>query len=146
VNDGGLDIDLDLGLDAAPRRDGQIKRHARADFEGMRQAGRLAASALDMLVEHVRPGVTTQVLDDLVREYFLQHGARPATLFYKGYTKSSCTSINHVVCHGIPNEKPLKDGDIVISMSPASLTAGMATPAGCSRWAMCAARPSAWWK
>lgn len=113
MNDGGLDIDLDLDLEPAPRRDGQIKLHAPADFEGMRQAGRLAASALDMLVDHVRPGITTQAIDDLVREYFLQHGAKPATLFYKGYTKSSCTSINHVVCHGIPNEKPLKDGDIV---------------------------------
>ncbi|PWE17857.1 type I methionyl aminopeptidase [Marinicauda salina] len=79
----------------------------------MRKAGRLAASALDMLTEIVAPGVTTNEIDDRVREYFLDHGAVPATLFYRGYTKSSCTSINHVICHGIPNDKPLREGDVV---------------------------------
>ena len=105
--------DTALDLDAAPTRDGHIKRHTPEDFEGMRKAGQLSARALDMLVEHVKPGVTTEHLDDLVREFYLDHGAVPATIFYRGYTKSSCTSINHVVCHGIPNNKPLRDGDIV---------------------------------
>lgn len=94
-------------------RDGVIKRHGPEGFAGMRKAGQLAASTLDMLVEFVKPGVTTQEIDDRVRRYFIDHGAVPATLFYKGYAKSSCTSLNHVVCHGIPNDKPLKDGDIL---------------------------------
>jgi len=102
-----------LDLDTPPMRDGHIKRHGPEGFEGMRKAGQLSARALDMLVEHVKPGVTTQQIDDLVRAFYLDHGAVPATLFYRGYTKSSCTSINHVVCHGIPNDKPLRDGDIV---------------------------------
>ncbi|WP_241095088.1 type I methionyl aminopeptidase [Marinicauda algicola] len=94
-------------------RDGRIKRHGPEGFEGMRKAGFIAASALDDLVGFVQPGVTTQEIDDRVRNFFLAQGAVPATLFYRGYTKSSCTSINHVVCHGIPNDKPLKEGDIV---------------------------------
>ncbi len=105
--------DADFELDDALVRDGAIKRHGPEGFAGMRKAGRLAAEVLDMLTEHVKPGVTTQHLDDLVREMVLSRGAWPATLFYRGYTKSSCTSVNHVVCHGIPNDKPLKEGDIV---------------------------------
>jgi methionyl aminopeptidase len=103
----------EAALDPAPVRDGQIKRHGPEGFEGMRKAGRLSAETLDLLVDIVEPGVTTQDIDDFVRNHFLKNGAVPATLFYRGYTKSSCTSINHVVCHGIPNDKPLKDGDIV---------------------------------
>ena len=61
----------------------------------------------------VKPGVTTQAIDDFILDFGLDHGALPATLNYRGYRKSSCTSINHVVCHGIPNEKPLREGDIV---------------------------------
>ena len=105
--------DTGLEIDDAPTRDGHIKRHKPEDFDGMRKAGQLSVRALDMLVDHVKPGVTTQELDDLVREFYLDHGAAPATIFYRGYTKSSCTSINHVVCHGIPNKKPLREGDIV---------------------------------
>lgn len=99
--------------DELMERDGVIKRHGPEAFADMRKAGQLAASTLDMLVEFVKPGITTQEIDDRVRRFFLDHGAVPATLFYKGYTKSSCTSINHVVCHGIPNDKPLKEGDIL---------------------------------
>ena len=79
----------------------------------MRRAGRLAAACLDALYDVVRPGVTTQAIDDFIFDFGLDHGALPATLNYRGYRKSSCTSINHVVCHGIPNEKPLREGDIV---------------------------------
>jgi len=82
-------------------------------FEGMRRAGRLVAEGLDLFVEHVRPGVTTEFLDKLAFEFAMDHGAYPATLLYRGYTKSICTSINHVVCHGIPNDKPLREGDIL---------------------------------
>lgn len=105
--------ELQLDMDEAPVRDGTIRIHKPEDFAGMRAAGQLSARALDMLTEFVQPGVTTQQIDDQVRSFFLDNGAVPATLFYRGYTKSSCTSINHVVCHGIPNDKPLKEGDIV---------------------------------
>ena len=95
------------------RKNGHIKIHDAPAFEGMRRAGRLAAESLDMLVEHVRPGVTTNALDRLMFDFAVAHGAFPATLDYRGFTKSICTSINHVVCHGIPDDKPLREGDIV---------------------------------
>ena len=103
-------------IDAAvspQRKNGQIKLHGPAAFEGMRKAGQLTARCLDMLTPYIKPGVPTQKVDDLVYEFAMDNGALPATLMYRGYRKSTCTSINHVVCHGIPNEKPLKDGDIV---------------------------------
>jgi methionyl aminopeptidase len=101
-------------------RSAGIKLHGPAGFEGMRAAGRHAAEILDALVPHVVPGVTTQALDDLVFKLMADAGAVPATLGYRGYTKSCCTSINHVVCHGIPSdERTLKDGDIVnIDVTP----------------------------
>jgi methionyl aminopeptidase len=106
--------------EAAPRtRDGSIKLHGPEGFAGMRAAGRLAAEILDALVPHVVPGVTTQEIDDLVFRLTTEAGAIPATLGYRGYNKSCCTSINHVVCHGIPGERALKDGDIVnIDVTP----------------------------
>jgi methionyl aminopeptidase len=100
-------------LEVPGRKTGQIKLHGPAAFEGMRKAGRLTAEALDILVDHVRPGVTTEFLDNLIFDFATAHGAYPATLDYRGYRKSICTSINHVVCHGIPDRKPLRDGDIV---------------------------------
>ena len=84
------------------------------DIEKMRVAGRLAAEVLEMIGEHVKPGVTTEELDRLCHDYIVNvQQATPAPLNYKGFPKSICTSINHVVCHGIPNDKPLKDGDIL---------------------------------
>jgi methionyl aminopeptidase len=97
----------------APDRDGRIKRHGPEAFEGMRKAGQLAAEALDMLAKHVEPDVTTEALDDLVLEFALDHGAYPAPLNYRGFPKAICTSVNHVVCHGIPGPKPLREGDIL---------------------------------
>jgi methionyl aminopeptidase len=91
----------------------RITLHSPEDFDGMRRAGRLAAETLDMITEHVRPGVTTAQIDQLCHDFMLAHGAVPATLGYRGYTKSSCTSINHVVCHGIPGERVLAEGDIL---------------------------------
>lgn len=82
-------------------------------FEGMRKAGQLAAAALDMLVEHVQPGVATERLDELVMDFAAGHNAIPAPLNYRGFPKAICTSVNHVVCHGIPGPKPLREGDIV---------------------------------
>ncbi|QZP07974.1 type I methionyl aminopeptidase [Caenibius sp. WL] len=100
-------------------RDGTIKLHGPDGFEGMRRAGRLAAEILDELTAVVRPGVTTGQIDDIVRQMTLDAGGVPATLGYRGYEHSSCVSINHVVCHGIPSDKALKDGDIVnIDVTP----------------------------
>ena len=97
----------------------RILLHDPEDFAGMRAAGRLAAETLDMITEHVKPGVTTGHLDVLCREFMQDHGAIPATLNYRGYPKSICTSINHVVCHGIPGERRLMDGDILnIDVTP----------------------------
>jgi len=94
-------------------RDGKIPLHDAEAFAAMRKAGRLAAEALDMLVPVVQPGVTTSEIDDLVLAFALDHGALPATLNYRGYRYATCTSINHVVCHGMPNDKPLRIGDII---------------------------------
>ena len=90
-----------------------IRIHSDADFDGMRKAGRLAADCLDMLIPHVVPGVATAYLDDLAREFIMDHGALPACVFYRGYQHTVCISPNHVVCHGIPSEKTLREGDIV---------------------------------
>jgi methionyl aminopeptidase len=87
--------------------------HKPADFESMRKAGKLAAEVLDYITPFVNPGIETQELDRLCHEYILDHKAIPAPLGYRGYPKSICTSINHVVCHGIPSEKQLEEGDIV---------------------------------
>ncbi|WP_293883207.1 type I methionyl aminopeptidase [Sphingomonas sp.] len=102
-----------VASDVRIARTGAIKLHDAAGFAGMRAAGVLAAEALDALVPHVVPGVTTGELDDIAREHMLRGGAVPATLGYRGFTHSCCTSINHVVCHGIPGTKILRDGDIV---------------------------------
>lgn len=110
---------LTVTADTNFARDGSIKLYGADGFAGMRAAGRLAAEILDALVPHVVPGVTTQELDDFVRKMTLDGGAVPATLGYRGYTHSCCISINHVVCHGIPGGKTLKDGDIVnIDVTP----------------------------
>ncbi|MGQ0559996.1 MAG: type I methionyl aminopeptidase [Sphingosinicella sp.] len=92
---------------------GAIKLHGPEGFAGMRAAGRMAAGILDFLVPQIVPGITTQDIDDIVAAEMRARGAIPATLNYRGYTKSCCTSINHVVCHGIPGERALRDGDIV---------------------------------
>ena len=97
-------------MDAETR---SIKIHAAKDFEGMRKAGRLAAECLDFITPHVVPGVTTEELDKLCHNFILDNDAIPAPLNYRGFPKSICTSINHVVCHGIPGDKVLRDGDIV---------------------------------
>ena len=108
-----------LEADTAVLRDGTIKLHGPDGFAAMRRAGRLAAEILDEIAPLVQPGVTTAAIDDKVRELTLDGGAVPATLGYRGYQHSSCVSINHVVCHGIPSDKTLKDGDIVnIDVTP----------------------------
>jgi len=101
--------DTDLLL---PVRNGEIRIHGPEGFEGMRRAGRLVAECLDMLVPEVKPGVTSAHLDRLVYEFVHDHGATSATIGYRGYRHASCISVNHVICHGIPGPKALKDGDI----------------------------------
>ena len=91
----------------------QIKIHTEEDFKKMRLAGSLASEILDFITDFVKAGVTTNYLNDLCHEKIIEKGAIPAPLNYRGFPKSICTSINHVICHGIPSEKILKDGDIV---------------------------------
>lgn len=98
----------------ARSRDGRnIKVHGPEGYEGMRKAGRLAAECLDFITPHVVPGVTTEALDRLCHEFICDRGAIPAPLNYRGFPKSICTSINHVVCHGIPGDKVLAKGDTI---------------------------------
>ena len=94
------------------QEDGGFLLHNEEGFEGMRAAGRLAAETLDMITPHVVPGVTTEALDRICHDFIVEHGAVPAPLNYRGFPKSICTSVNHVVCHGIPSaDKRLNDGD-----------------------------------
>ncbi|MGB3035779.1 MAG: type I methionyl aminopeptidase [Methyloceanibacter sp.] len=97
----------------AQARDTKIKLHGPDAFAGMQKAGQLVAEALDLLVDEVRPGVTTEALDALVFDFAMDHGAVPAPLNYRGFPKSICTSLNHVVCHGIPGPRVLKEGDVL---------------------------------
>jgi methionyl aminopeptidase len=100
-------------VEVTGRKSGLIKLHGPEAFAGMRKAGRLAAEALDLLIPYVKPGVTTESIDTLIFDFAMANNAYPAPLDYRGYRKSVCTSINHVVCHGMPDRKPLKDGDII---------------------------------
>ena len=97
----------------AQARDTKIKLHGPDAFAGMHKAGQLVAEALDLLVDQVKPGVTTEALDALVFDFAMAHGAIPAPLNYRGFPKSICTSLNHVVCHGIPGPRALKEGDVL---------------------------------
>ena len=95
------------------RKNGQIKIHGPDAFEGMRAAGRLVAEGLDLMAAAVKLGATTAAIDKLAFEFARDNKAYPATLNYRGYRYSICTSLNHVVCHGMPNDKPLREGDIL---------------------------------
>jgi methionyl aminopeptidase len=95
----------------APFRGAEVKDAE--TIERMRRAGRLAAQALDEVAKSIAPGVTTDELDRVGHEFLCDHGAYPSTLGYKGFPKSLCTSINEVICHGIPDSTALADGDIV---------------------------------
>ena len=105
---------------AAVRRAETIERHSADDFEGMRRAGRLAAETLDFITPHVTPGTTTEEINRLCHDFVAERGASSAPLGYRGYPKSIRTSVNHVVCHGIPSDKKvLKNGDVVnIDVTP----------------------------
>ena len=110
---------MTMTADAPVTRSAAIKLHDESGFAGMRKAGRLAAEILDALTPHVAPGVTTGELDDIVRRMTLDGGGVPATLGYRGYAHSCCISLNNVICHGIPGDYRLKDGDILnIDVTP----------------------------
>src|SRR6202012_3155260 len=105
---------IEMNLDASRKTAREtIKLHSPEDFAGMRAAGRLAAETLDMITAHVRPGVTTNELNDICEKFIRDHGAVPAPLNYRGYPKATCISLNHVVCHGIPGERALTETDIL---------------------------------
>jgi len=97
----------------ADRRTGAIKLHDAADFAGMRKAGQVTASVLDALADVVKPGVSSEAIDTFAYDAIVAAGAVPANIGYRGYAHTSCISVNHVVCHGIPGPRTLKDGDIV---------------------------------
>ena len=82
-------------------------------FEKMRKAGSLASSTLDMITDYIKPGLSTNKIDELCYEFIKDNGGHSAPLYYRGFNKSICTSLNHVVCHGIPSERVLEDGDIL---------------------------------
>lgn len=94
-------------------RDNNITIHTAEDYDHMRKAGHFAAEVLDMIGDYVQPGVTTNYLNQLCHDFIVNNNGIPAPLGYRGYPKSICTSVNHVVCHGIPDDTKLKDGDIV---------------------------------
>ena len=109
-----MDKTMNDQAEQVPSRDGRfIKIHDEAGFEGMRKAGRLAAECLDFITPHVIPGMSTDELNTLCHDWTLERKAIPAPLNYRGFPKSICTSINHVVCHGIPSAKVIVDGDII---------------------------------
>src|SRR6516162_589539 len=117
----------DDSVDYWRRDERTIKLHGPEGFEGMRRAGRLAAETLDFITSHVQPGISTGELDKLCHDFILDHKAIPAPLGYRGYPKSICTSINHVVCHGIPGDKRLQNGDIVnIDITDEAMMRGIA--------------------
>ncbi|MEM9838540.1 MAG: type I methionyl aminopeptidase [Pseudomonadota bacterium] len=101
-----------MDTDALEERRSGFTIHGPEGYAGMRAAGQLAASCLDMIAKEVKPGVQTKALDDLAYQFIRDHGAHSATVGYRGFRHALCISTNHVICHGIPSEKPLRDGDI----------------------------------
>jgi len=94
-------------------KDKEITIHNEANFEGMRKAGKVAAEILVEIEEYIKPGVTTDYINSICHNMILDKGAIPAPLNYRGFPKSVCTSVNHVICHGIPSDKKLVNGDIL---------------------------------
>lgn len=101
-----------VGRDTPPAYEGD-DTYSEAQIEAIRTAGRIAAQALDAVGEAIRPGITTDELDRIAHEYIVSHGAYPSTLGYRGFPKSCCTSINEVICHGIPDTTVLREGDLI---------------------------------
>jgi methionyl aminopeptidase len=105
--------------DAALKRPRDVQIHGPEAFAAMRKVGRLTAQMLDDITPHVVPGITTGEIDKIIYDMHIKSGSIPGPLNYRGYPKSVCTSVNHVVCHGIPGERILQNGDIInIDVSP----------------------------
>ena len=105
--------------DAALKRPRDVQIHGPEAFAAMRKVGRLTAQMLDDITPHVVPGITTGEIDQIIYDMHIATGSIPGPLNYRGYPKSVCTSVNHIVCHGIPGDRVLKDGDIInIDVSP----------------------------
>lgn len=103
-----------IDADVAPARNtGQVRLYGRDAFDAMHAAGALTSKCLDQMDDLIVPGTTTEAIDEFVMDFAQDHHVIPATLYYRGYRKASCTSVNHVVCHGIPVPKPLKEGDVL---------------------------------
>ena len=97
----------------------RIRLKQAADIEGIRKAGRLTLDTLDLVESEIKPGITTDYINTLVHKFTIKNGAIPAPLNYRGFPKSACVSVNETICHGIPGEQVLKDGDIVnIDITP----------------------------
>ena len=111
---------MNLAMKQTPRiRPDRVTIHGPEAFDSMRKAGQFAAGLLDYLTPFVQPGISTGELDKIAYDYQTQYGTTPGPLGYRGFPKSICTSINHVVCHGIPGDRVLKDGDIInIDVTP----------------------------
>ena len=107
-NSGNRDVEKDLYL-----KKYNIRLKKAGEIEGIRKAGVLALNTLDLVAAEIRPGITTDDINTLVHEFTIKNGAIPAPLHYRGFPKSVCVSVNEVICHGIPGERILKDGDIV---------------------------------
>ena len=91
----------------------RFKKYYPDEFKKLRHAGRISSKCLDYITDKIKAGITTQDINELCVAFLNKHNAYSAPLFYKGFPKSICTSVNHVVCHGIPSDKTLKEGDIV---------------------------------
>jgi methionyl aminopeptidase len=112
-------LDEDMERDEPSSSKSRVTLHGPEDFAAMRVAGRMAAECLDFITPYVKPGVTTNELDRLCAEFVAERGGVSAPLNYRGFPKSICTSINHVVCHGIPSDRQLEDGDVInIDVTP----------------------------
>ena len=108
-----MNLIKEIFLDSNHLNKDGIRIHTSTELEEMRLSCKLAAETLDMIGDFVKPGIQTEKINNLCHEFMLDHGATPATLGYRGFPKSCCISINHVVCHGIPGPKILKESDIL---------------------------------
>ena len=108
-----MNLIKEIFLDSNHLNKDGIRIHTSSELEEMRLSCKLAAETLDMIGNYIEPGITTEKLNTLCHDFMLDHGSKPATLGYRGFPKSCCISVNHVVCHGIPGPKRLKENDIL---------------------------------